>query len=80
MDGEFRLEHHAPTVGLLLCATRNERTVRYALARSTSPMAVAGYRYNEFPAAEQAVLPGEDTPRRSVGAALHRLDPETPDP
>ena len=30
VDGEVRLDHHAPTVGLLLCATRNERTVRYA--------------------------------------------------
>ena len=49
VDGEVRLEHHAPTVGLLLCATRSERTVRYALARSTSPMAVAGYRYSELP-------------------------------
>jgi predicted nuclease of restriction endonuclease-like (RecB) superfamily len=59
VDGEVRLEHHAPPVGLLLCATRNERTVRYALARSTSPMAVAGYRYKKLPPAEQAAFPAE---------------------
>jgi predicted nuclease of restriction endonuclease-like (RecB) superfamily len=76
IDGEVRLEHHAPTIGLLLCATRNERTVRYALARSTSPMAVAGYRYSELPAAEQAALPAEAAIVDAVTAALDRLDPE----
>lgn len=34
---------HAPTVGILLCASRNDAVVRYALARSTAPMAVANY-------------------------------------
>ena len=77
VDGEVRLAHHAPTVGLLLCATRNERTVRYALARSTSPMAVAGYRYNELPAAEQAALPAEAELVDAVSAALDRFDPES---
>ena len=77
VDGEVRLEHHAPTVGLLLCATRNERTVRYALARSTSPMAVAGYRYNELPPAEQAALPAEAELVDAVSAALDRFDPES---
>jgi predicted nuclease of restriction endonuclease-like (RecB) superfamily len=75
VDGEVRLEHHAPTVGLLLCATRNERTVRYALARSTSPMAIAGYRYSELPPAEQAVLPAEAEIVDAVSAALDRFDP-----
>lgn len=75
IDGEVRLEHHAPTIGLLLCATRNERTVRYALSRSTSPMAVAGYRYSELPPAEQAVLPAEAAIVDAVSAALDRLEP-----
>ena len=74
IDGEVRLEHHAPTIGLLLCATRNERTARYALARSTSPMAVAGYRYNELSVAEQAALPDEAGIVDAVSAALDRLD------
>ena len=56
----MRRRHHAPTVGLLLCSDRNERTVRYALNASTSPMAVAGYRYKELPVAEQAALPDEE--------------------
>ncbi len=60
LDDTMRRRHHAPTVGLLLCSDRNERTVRYALNASTSPMAVAGYRYKELPVAEQAALPDEE--------------------
>ena len=60
IDDTMRRRHHAPTVGLLLCSDRNERTVRYALNASTSPMAVAGYRYKELPVAEQAALPDEE--------------------
>lgn len=78
VDGEIRADYHAPTVGLLLCAARNERTVRYALARSTSPMAVAGYHYNELPAAEQAALPGEDALVDALGAAIDQLDTNEP--
>ena len=77
VDGEVRLEHDSPTVGLLLCATRNERTVRYALSRTTSPMAVAGYRYSELPAAEQAALPAEADLVAAATAALDAFDPDT---
>lgn len=34
---------HPPTVGILLCASRNDAVVRYALAQSTAPMAAANY-------------------------------------
>jgi predicted nuclease of restriction endonuclease-like (RecB) superfamily len=59
VDDTLRRAHHAETVGLLLCASRNDRTVRYALARSTSPLAIAGYRYTELPATDRGALPNE---------------------
>lgn len=59
LDDTLRREHHNPTVGLLLCTSANERTVRYALDASTSPMAVSGYRYADLPLDEQQVLPAE---------------------
>lgn len=34
---------HAPTVGLLLCAGRSDAVVRYSLANTTAPLAVADY-------------------------------------
>ena len=70
IDDVLRRAHHAPTVGLLLCTARNETTVRYALARSTSPLAVAGYRYTELPADEQAVFPADEALLAVVERAL----------
>jgi hypothetical protein len=69
IDGEVRLTHHSPTVGLLPRATRDERTVRYSLARSTSTMAVAGYSYSELLPAERTAVPGEDVLEATVTAA-----------
>ncbi len=58
VDDELRQPHiHAPTVGILLCAGRNERVVRYALRAAAAPMAVATYTYDKLPAAERAALP-----------------------
>ena len=34
---------HAATVGLLLCTDKNDRVVRYSLATSNQPMAIASY-------------------------------------
>ncbi len=52
-----RPDKHAPTVGILLCTSRNESIVRYALAGAPAPLAVAGYTYDSLPDAEQAALP-----------------------
>jgi RecB family endonuclease NucS len=70
VDDTLRRPHHGDKIGLLLCASRNERTVRYALGRSTSPMAVAGYRFDQLPAIEQAALPGEQELLELVERAL----------
>ncbi len=43
VDDRLRRDAHAPTVGILLCASRNDTVVRYALANTNAPMAVAGY-------------------------------------
>ncbi len=57
---------HAPTVGILMCADRNDTVVRYALSGAAQPMAVAGYTYNALPPAERAALPSD----ARVAAAL----------
>jgi hypothetical protein len=60
VDDKLRRDAHAPTVGILICGSKNEHTVRYALSRSTSPMAVAAYTYEELPAADRDLLPAEE--------------------
>ena len=53
----LRLPRQAPTVGILVCGSRNERTVRYALDGSAQPLTVTSYTYDALPADEQATLP-----------------------
>jgi predicted nuclease of restriction endonuclease-like (RecB) superfamily len=59
VDDVLRRDHHNETIGILICGTKNDRSVRYSLGRSTSPMAVAAYTYDKLPASEQQALPDE---------------------
>jgi len=73
---------HAPTIGLLLCATRSDAVVRYALANNTAPMAVADYTTRPS-AATQMHLPSPEELEAIVDAARdtdqsHRTDQDTP--
>ena len=70
VDDRLRRPQHAPTVGLLLCADRNERVVRYALAGASRPLAVSTYifssygedtyAYDALPTGAQEALPAVD--------------------
>lgn len=94
VDDQLRRQQiHAPTVGILLCASRNDSVVRYSLANTTAPMAVANY--TDQPALDPSALhlpqPGELTailntplagqPGRTLGEALpDELDNTDSDP
>jgi hypothetical protein len=47
-------------VGILICGSRNDHTVRCSLGRATSPMAVASYTYDSLPAEVRHDLPDAD--------------------
>lgn len=72
VDDVLRRDHHNETIGILICGTKNDRSVRYSLGRSTSPMAVAAYTYDKLPPAEQQVLPDEG----HIVAALEWAEPD----
>ena len=58
VDDQLRKpDRHAPTVGILLCAARDDRVVHYALAGAAQPIAVADYTYEAVPANAQQSLP-----------------------
>jgi predicted nuclease of restriction endonuclease-like (RecB) superfamily len=80
VNDTLRQPHHAPTVGLLLCTSKNDRAVRYSLNNSASPMAVASYRYTELPAIDQAGLPREQELLDLVDEALEVTDMPATDP
>lgn len=52
-----RPDRHAPTVGILLCAARDDRIVHYALAGTAKPIAVADYLCDTGATSEHKVLP-----------------------
>ena len=60
IDRDVKKPHERPTIGVLLCATKDDEVVEYALARTTSPTLVAEY---------QTILP----PKEVLRAKLHEL-------
>ena len=75
---------HAPTIGLLLCTGKRVATVRYALAASAAPIAVAPWQ--GLPDDARAALPSVEELEAVVQdelarqASLHAGAPQTEDP
>jgi hypothetical protein len=44
LDRDVRKEHEQPSIGVLLCASKNNEIVEYALSRSLSPALIAEYQ------------------------------------
>ena len=60
LDRDVKKAHERPSIGVLLCATKDDEVVEYALARTASPTLVAEY---------QTMLPPKEVMRRK----LHEL-------
>lgn len=57
-----RLPYENPSIGIILCRGKSEKTVQYALRDTTKPMGVAIYHgTNELPEAYRNVLSGLDS-------------------
>lgn len=57
LDRQVKKEHENPSVGLILCATKNDEVVEYAMSRSMSPMLVSEYKLQ---------LPNKETLREKL--------------
>ncbi len=44
LDRDVRKLHEKPSIGVLLCATKDNEVVEYALSRSASPALIAEYQ------------------------------------
>jgi predicted nuclease of restriction endonuclease-like (RecB) superfamily len=78
LDRDVKKPHERPSIGVLLCATKDHEVVEYALSRSASPAVVAEYqtrlpekkllqnKLHEFYqlASAQAELPAAESPKR----------------
>ena len=67
LDRDVKKSHERPSIGVLLCATKDDEVVEYALARTTSPTLVAEY---------QTALPPKALLRRKLHELYAQLAPE----
>ncbi len=67
LDRDVKKPHERPSIGVLLCATKDDEVVEYALARTTSPTLVAEY---------QTMLPPKALLRRKLHELYARLVPQ----
>lgn len=78
VDENLRIpERHSPTIGILLCAGRNDNVVRYSLAGTTAPLAVANYTYDTLPDPIRALVPTDSELATAVDATWDELEPDT---
>jgi predicted nuclease of restriction endonuclease-like (RecB) superfamily len=74
VDDRLRIAgQHAPTIGILLCAGRNDNVVRYSLASSSAPLAVADYTYDALPASVRDAVPSADQLVAAVDETLAEI-------
>ena len=68
VDQQVKAEQDAPTIGLLLCKSKNEVVAEYALGDKTQPMGVAEYKLLEsLPKELQTNLPSIEQIERELG-------------
>ena len=76
VDAQVKSEHDAPTIGLLLCKSRNKVVAEYALRDSSQPMGIAEYQLVEsLPAVLQTGLPSIEQIEQEL-AGLPGDDPD----
>ena len=75
VDDQMRRPHiHAPTIGILLCTGKSGPTVRYALASTNAPVAVADYQ--GLPADARGALPSAAELQAVVEDELGHQNPD----
>lgn len=70
VDAQVKAAHDNPTIGLLLCKSKNRVVAEYALRGSHQPMGVAEYQLIEsLPAELQTSLPSIEQIERELGSS-----------
>jgi predicted nuclease of restriction endonuclease-like (RecB) superfamily len=69
VDAQVKSEQDNPTIGLLLCKSKNKVVAEYALREKTQPLGIAEYKLLEsLPADLQTGLPSIEQIERELGA------------
>jgi predicted nuclease of restriction endonuclease-like (RecB) superfamily len=79
VDDTLRHETDAPSIGLILCRTKNRLVVEYTLRDSNRPIGVSAYQITEaLPEALQSSLPTIAQLEAELAKGENQLDTETP--
>ena len=79
VDRQVKNEHDNPTIGLLLCKSKNKIVAEYALGDKTQPMGIAEYKLLEsLPADLQTSLPSIEQIERELQSSGKALEDESP--
>jgi predicted nuclease of restriction endonuclease-like (RecB) superfamily len=71
VDSQMKQEHDAPTIGLLLCKSRNKIVAEYALRDNNKPIGVAEYRLEQaLPADFEDKLPSIESIEQTLLADI----------
>lgn len=78
VDRQVKSEHDNPTIGLLLCKTKNKIVAEYALGDKTQPMGIAEYKLLEsLPAELQTSLPSIEQIERELAGTDASMEDDT---
>lgn len=78
VDRQVKHEHDNPTIGLLLCKSKNKIVAEYALGDKTQPMGIAEYKLLEsLPAELQTSLPSIEQIERELAGNGPSTDDDT---
>ena len=73
VDAQIKHPQDAPTIGLLLCKSKNKVVAEYALRNNTQPLGVAEYQLlDALPAELQTSLPSIEQIERELASELER--------
>ncbi len=79
VDRQVKHAQDNPTIGLLLCKSKNKIVAEYALGDKSQPMGVAEYKLLEsLPAELQTSLPSIEQIERELGGSDTGMDDDTP--
>jgi predicted nuclease of restriction endonuclease-like (RecB) superfamily len=79
VDRQVKSEHDNPTIGLLLCKSKNKVVAEYALGDKAQPMGIAEYKLLEsLPAELQTSLPSIEQIERELAGDGPSMDDDAP--
>ena len=79
MDRQVKNEHDNPSIGLLLCKSKNKVVAEYALRNNAQPLGVAEYKLLEsLPAELQSSLPSIEQIERELAGSDTSTEDDSP--